>query len=57
MRRVLPGVVRAAGVVVGVALIAFGVGLIFDVGPDLDPQGSIVWIGAGGALVYWSVTR
>jgi hypothetical protein len=53
MRQVL----RGAGVVAGVALIVFGVGLIFHVGPDLDPQGSIIWIGAGGALVYWSALR
>jgi hypothetical protein len=48
---------RVVGVVVGVALIGFGVALIFDLGPDWDPQGSIVWMAAGGALAYWSVTQ
>lgn len=48
---------RVVGVVVGVALIGLGVALIFDFGPDWDPQASIVWIAAGGALAYWSVTH
>lgn len=58
MKRLLSGVaewtVRAVGILLGLAVIAFGVALATET-PDPSVEGGAFWIIVGGALALWSL--